>query len=192
MRSKRRQFTSQQQQQAALDMLHQWREKYLPQCDGHLGIYWPSDGEIDPLPLAEYARSAGIRVYLPVLHPWRARQLWFLPFTDRTVLAPNRFGIPEPQDQHCRPIKAQQLGQVLMPLVAFDRQGGRLGMGGGFYDTTFAFKHHHPQRPQLIGLAHSAQEVASLTLAPWDVPLDGVITEREWIVCQGSRSAKPF
>lgn len=192
MRSKRRQLTPQQQQQAALDMLRQWREKYLLQRDSHLGIYWPSDGEIDPLPLAEYAWSLGIQTYLPALHPQQARQLWFLPFTDRTVLAPNRFGIPEPQEQHSRPIEAQQLDQVLMPLVAFDRQGGRLGMGGGFYDTTFAFKHLQPQRPQLLGLAHSVQEVASLTLAPWDVPLDGVITECEWIVCGGSCSSEPL
>ena len=181
MRSQRRHLTPHQQQHAANQVLQCWQKKNRHRHYRHLAIYWPSDGEIDPLPIAEYAWRLGMRVYLPVLHRWRPRQLWFLPFTDSTPLARNRFSIPEPQGRRCGPVKAQQMDQVLMPLVAFDRRGGRLGMGGGFYDTTFAFKRAGKRRPQLIGLAHSFQETDELPMAEWDVPMDGVITEREWI-----------
>lgn len=181
MRSKRRHLTPHQQAHAATQVLQLWQRHRLRRHCRHLAIYWPSDGEIDPLPLAEYAWRLGVRVYLPVLHPWRPRQLWFLPFTDKTPLARNRFGIPEPQGRRCRPVKAPQMDQVLMPLVAFDRRGGRLGMGGGFYDSTFAFKRSGRHRPRLIGLAHSFQETDNLPMAAWDVPMDGVITENEWI-----------
>ncbi|HID00312.1 MAG TPA: 5-formyltetrahydrofolate cyclo-ligase [Piscirickettsiaceae bacterium] len=66
---------------------------------------------------------------------------------------------------------------VITPLVAFDANGSRLGMGGGFYDRTFACKRNGRHKPLLIGWAHACQEVAHLPRQPWDVPLDGVITE---------------
>ncbi len=70
-----------------------------------------------------------------------------------------------------------------MPLVAFDRHGNRLGMGGGFYDRAFAFKRNHPYiRPMLIGLAHGVQEEGILEAAPWDIPLRAVATDKEILV----------
>lgn len=66
-----------------------------------------------------------------------------------------------------------------MPLVGFDATGNRLGMGGGFYDRSFAFKRIQPQqRPLLIGLAHSFQQLPQLPVASWDTPVDMVVTER--------------
>lgn len=185
MRSRRHSLTPHQQQHASTALLQQWQQS-RGHCR-HLALYWPSDGEIDPRPVAEYAWRMGFKVYLPVLHPWRPRQLWFIPFTPDTRLQKNRFGIPEPVGRKCRPIKLQQLDRVLLPLVAFDRRGGRLGMGGGFYDATFAFKRTGKSRPRLIGVAHSFQEVNELPLEPWDVPLDAVITEQEWIDIRRSR-----
>jgi len=69
---------------------------------------------------------------------------------------------------------------ALVPLVAFDDYGRRLGMGGGYYDRTFAYLRHreHWRRPKLIGVAFEFQRVAELPAQPWDVPLDGIITEK--------------
>ena len=68
----------------------------------------------------------------------------------------------------------------MLPLVGFDRRGRRLGMGGGFYDRTFAFSRIRPRlAPKLIGLAHDLQRVQQLPVEPWDVPLHGVVTDRQ-------------
>ncbi len=70
-----------------------------------------------------------------------------------------------------------------MPLVAFDRQGGRLGMGGGFYDRSFQApgSNRYNQGPVLLGLGHAFQEVAYLELEDWDVKLAVIATEKELI-----------
>ena len=71
------------------------------------------------------------------------------------------------------------LDAVLFPLVGFDETGGRLGMGGGFYDRTFAFSRIRPcMAPKLVGLAHDFQRVEQLPIEPWDVPLHGVVTDK--------------
>jgi len=68
---------------------------------------------------------------------------------------------------------------ILLPLVGFDRSGGRLGMGGGFYDRTLSYKTRTPKRPPiLLGLAHNCQEVPQLSTASWDIPLQAIITDR--------------
>ena len=73
-----------------------------------------------------------------------------------------------------------------MPLVGFDRHGGRLGMGGGFYDRTFEFVRRVPAlSPRLIGLAHDIQRMNLLPVQPWDIPLQGIVTD------QGRYQARP-
>jgi 5-formyltetrahydrofolate cyclo-ligase len=68
-----------------------------------------------------------------------------------------------------------------MPLVAFDEQGNRLGMGGGFYDRTLAYLKYrqHRRKPVLAGLAHEIQKIGQLTTQSWDIPLDCIITENK-------------
>lgn len=76
------------------------------------------------------------------------------------------------------------LDAIFMPLVGFDREGHRLGMGGGFYDRTLAFTRHWPRAvPKLVGLGHHSQEVARLPVQPWDVSLHAIATDREVIYC---------
>ncbi len=93
----------------------------------------------------------------------------------------NRFGIPEPQARHgahpARRLPAWALDLILLPLVGFDDDGQRMGMGGGFYDRTLAFTRRPGPRPHLIGLAHECQRVESLPVAPWDVPLDAIVSD---------------
>ena len=146
----------------------------------YLALYIANDGELDPAPVAEQLWKMGKQCYLPVLRPDQDKTLWFVEYTPDALLAKNRFGIPEPDFRHHHKLPAQRLDVVLMPLVGFDRSGARLGMGGGFYDTTFAFKQQNTVgKPCLIGLAHSCQQVDSLTTETWDIPLFAIATEQE-------------
>lgn len=141
-----------------------------------IAYYLPYDGELSPLPLMQRAWTLRKTCYLPVLHNAR---LLFAPYRAGDALVYNRYGILEPacRARHC--VSARSLDLILAPLVAFDERGNRLGMGGGFYDHTLAFLNRRAawRRPRLIGLAYEFQKVAALTRAPWDVPLEGVVTE---------------
>jgi 5-formyltetrahydrofolate cyclo-ligase len=144
----------------------------------HVAVYLPNDSEIDPSVYVSLARHRGLHFYLPVLHPIYTGRLVFSPFTDDTPLSPNRFGIPEPAFHNGLKRPAWALDAVLFPLVGFDEVGGRLGMGGGFYDRTFAFTLKRPRlAPKLIGLAYECQKVPELPTESWDVPLHSVVTE---------------
>ncbi|UTF59236.1 5-formyltetrahydrofolate cyclo-ligase [Gilvimarinus sp. DA14] len=184
LRQRRRSLPPSAQRRAGQALIQQLQNHPWLTNTKKVALYWPADGELDPRPLAKRLWRAGVKCYLPVLHPWQKRQLWFTPFTPATRFRRNRFGIAEPIAHQSAPLSARHLDLVLTPLVGFDRTGGRLGMGGGFYDTTFAFKRRTPghSKPKLIGLAHSCQEVEKLPLEPWDIPLDAVVTEREVIV----------
>nr|VFJ99501.1 MAG: 5-formyltetrahydrofolate cyclo-ligase [Candidatus Kentron sp. LFY]VFK15346.1 MAG: 5-formyltetrahydrofolate cyclo-ligase [Candidatus Kentron sp. LFY] len=145
-----------------------------------IACFSPQDGEIDVSGLFPRLFSMRKKAYLPVLH---GKKLWFLPLDVNTPLVCNKYGIPEPElspDSRCAP---QTLDLVLTPLVAFDEAGYRLGMGGGYYDRTFAYLSHRRVfvRPMLIGVAYAFQQITELpTRHHWDVPLDGVVTENGW------------
>lgn len=141
-----------------------------------IGIYYPNDGEIDPTTLA--ASDPGRRFFLPVLPPPGKRRLWFSPYRPSDRLVRDRFGIPAPASRIR--IRAQDLDLLLVPLVAFDGEGGRIGMGGGFYDASLQFLSRgadtHPLRA--IGVAYGFQQVERIPLEQWDVPLHGIFTDR--------------
>lgn len=145
----------------------------------HVAVYLPNDGEPDLRPLIRLAQRAGKHVYLPVLAPFGPNRLWFRRADPRVRMEPNRLGIPEP-GPGARRLPAHQLDLVLTPLVAFDAHGNRLGMGGGYYDRTFAFLRRRRTwlRPRLVGVAHGVQQAEGLPAMPWDVPLTAVATER--------------
>ncbi|MEL0638211.1 5-formyltetrahydrofolate cyclo-ligase [Marinomonas sp. TI.3.20] len=135
-----------------------------------IALYLSNDGEISPDSLCQYFWQHNIAVYLPVLDD---NALKFARYTADSAWTENRFGIKEPIDSD--PIDGLELDAVFLPLVGFDVEGGRLGMGGGFYDRTFEHKQAH-STPVLIGLAHDCQEVAKLPVESWDVPLDIILT----------------
>lgn len=151
-----------------------------------LAAYLPADGELDPTPIIERAWQMGKRVYLPVLIPHGENRLWFAEYQPDSVLAPNRFGILEPVGAARRRVHPLALDLVLTPLVAFDARGHRLGMGGGYYDRSFAYllRHRIWQRPRLIGLAYDFQKQAQLPAAKWDVPLQGIATDCRFYRCR--------
>ena len=182
LRARRRALSPKDQQQAAQLLVRQLLK--LPQLlrAQHIALYIANDGEIDPQPMAEQLWRMGKHCYLPVLRPDKPRELWFVDYRPEMTLSPNRLGIPEPDFRSAHRLPAHLLDIALMPLVGFDRQGARLGMGGGFYDRSFAFKQQKPQgKPYLVGLAHSCQEVDSLASASWDIPLFAIATEKELI-----------
>lgn len=139
----------------------------------HIGIYWPQAGELDPRPIAQHAWRLGKKIYLPVLAPLQLNQLSFARLTPITPLTLNRFGIVEPANTIAR-IPACQLDLILCPLVAFNAQGYRLGMGGGFYDRTLA----HIPKTRRYGFGYSWQHSEALPIEKWDLPMNGILTEK--------------
>lgn len=147
-----------------------------------LAVYFAHDGEIDPFPILERAWSRGKHCYLPVLSRVRSDRLWFAPWAPDSRFRLNRFGIPEPMVAPHQLIRAQQLDLLLLPLVGFDEQGHRLGMGGGFYDRSLEFLRHRRQwhKPAVLGLAHDFQRCPKLPADAWDIPMSGIVTDRRW------------
>jgi 5-formyltetrahydrofolate cyclo-ligase len=132
------------------------------------------DGEPSLARLVEAARRRGKVVYVPVL---RGETMRFAELVPGAALRANPFGIMEPKVGER--IDAGKLDLVLTPLVAFDDNGVRIGVGRGYYDRCFSFLRHRKtwRRPRLLGVAYELQRVAPLTPSPWDVPLWGVVTE---------------
>jgi 5-formyltetrahydrofolate cyclo-ligase len=150
----------------------------LPRPGTRVATYIPLDGEIDPAPVAELARDRGCSVYAPAITSLRRRQMCFRAFPPgRHGSHRNRWGITEPTGGE--QLHGRWLGLVIVPCVAFDAAGSRLGMGAGFYDRHFAFLMQRSswRRPLLLGVAFDLQRVEELPQCSWDVPLWGVVTE---------------
>lgn len=174
IRQARQQLSIVEQQVSALALAEQFLK--LPELlnSQHIAVYLHNDGEIATAELINSLWQLGKSVYLPVLHPFTSGYLLFQRYQPNTMLASNKYGIAEPI-LSCKDIKVvAELDLILTPLVAFDAQGQRMGMGGGFYDRTFAKQPLAQQR--LIGLAHDCQKVANIPTAAWDVPLPMVLT----------------
>lgn len=183
LRQRRNSLSPMQQQQASFNLLRQLMQQPLFVRSQHFALYLSVDGEIDLTPVMQRLWKMKKSCYLPVLHPTRSRELWFVQVEPNTPLKPNRFGIKEPDPFKNHRLPANLLDMALIPLVGFDRQGNRLGMGGGFYDATFAFKRQQIyDKPYLIGVAHACQELMELEVAPWDVALYGTATDKEVIL----------
>ncbi|MEL0640515.1 5-formyltetrahydrofolate cyclo-ligase [Pseudoalteromonas aliena] len=143
----------------------------------HIAIYLSNDGELDTSLLIKELWNLNHTVYLPIIHPFNGANLLFQRYEKNSPMRANRYGILEPKLNCSQICPLPALDYLLMPLVAFDKQGNRLGMGGGFYDRTLARLHEQSwQKPQLIGLAHECQKVDSLPIESWDVPLKTIIT----------------
>ena len=186
LRDARRALTPVQQRQAALDLYRQLAQHPLFRRSRHVALYLPNDAEIDPRLLLRAAQRRGKRTYLPVLNAWPQTKMVFQRVLAGEKLRANRFGIAEPHIDRARQRKVWALDLVLMPLVGFDESGGRLGMGGGFYDRSLAYRGRRSawHKPVLLGLAHECQKVEKLSQASWDVPLQGTLTDKGWYLAR--------
>lgn len=180
MRAKRRALSAAEGHKASQQAARQLSRQGIFLRARHVACYLANDGELSPQPLMEMAWRMGKQVYLPVLSESHHNHLLFAPYAAGDKLVPNEFGILEPVKALHEYAPLMRLDLVLTPLVAFDGRGNRLGMGGGFYDRTFAFlrRRHAWLKPRLIGMAHGFQEVDGLSRQPWDVLLRGILTEQ--------------
>lgn len=173
IRKARRNLTALQQQQAAQRITQQALSFIEQHQAQHIALYLAVDGEIATQPLIEQLWQQGKNVYLPVLHPFCKGHLLFLRYLPDTLMKQNKYGIFEPHLNVQNVIPLEQLDVIFTPLVVFDKQGNRLGMGGGFYDRTLQHwqqKHFIP-----IGLAHQCQQVDTLPVESWDMPLERIL-----------------
>ncbi len=182
MRHKRRTLAPAEANRASCNLLRQFRRcpEYLRAS--RVALYLKNDGEIDTRLLLQDLWQRKREVLLPVLHPLRPGYLVFIRYDAHTPMTSNRFGISEPDFRYGVKVSARFISLICLPLVAFDARGNRLGMGGGFYDRTLAFKQgEHRARPVLAGCAYGFQEVTGLPVESWDIPLRMIVTDREVI-----------
>lgn len=178
MRRQRKALSPQLQNHAEQKLAAQARHYYPLRKATRVLSYAPFAGEISPNKLLTYL--VGAKVYQPKITNYRLGQMQCYAATQRNHR--NSLGIQEPTALG-QPTPIRYFDVVLVPLVAFDRAGNRLGMGAGFYDRALSFKLNNQgvKRPLLIGLAHHFQEVKSLPAQNWDVPLDAILTDQELV-----------
>ena len=143
-----------------------------------IAAYLPFNGEADPLPLMDRTLIDGKQIFVPVIVD-KSAPLRFEVWTRETKVTQNKFHIREPNASETS-IDPAELDLVITPLVAFDGQRNRLGVGGGYYDRTFAFLNDvatADRRPLLVGLGYELQRIKKIDSKKHDVKLDAVVTE---------------
>jgi len=179
IRQQRRALSPEQQQQAAQQAAERALNFAPIQQAKNIALFLSVDGELDTRPLIAKLWQRQQQVYLPVLHPFSPGNLLFLRYDENTELKNNLLRIPEPPLDIRQLLPLDKLDVLMVPLVAFDSEGQRLGMGGGFYDRTLQNWQQHDFLP--VGLAHECQQVEKLPVAEWDIPLPALITpEKVW------------
>ncbi len=142
-----------------------------------IAAYVGFDSELDSGPIIAAALGAGKKIYLPVID--NRKRMGFAHFDEDTELHTNQFGILEPVAGPGHLINPRWLDLVIAPLVAFNANGCRLGMGAGYYDKCFSFllRRRMWRKPMMVGFAYEFQRDDMLEPQPWDVPLDCIITD---------------
>jgi 5-formyltetrahydrofolate cyclo-ligase len=142
----------------------------------HIAAYFAVNGEIGLAPIIDHALAAGKQVYLPNLDQLSLR---FSPYFHDQKMRINKFRLPEPDVDDDQMRSPAELDLVLAPLVVFDGARNRIGMGGGFYDRSFAFRKKPDSKlPILIGVAHELQRVDRIVPEHWDVRPDRIVTDQ--------------
>jgi len=175
MRAARTSLPAPERHRAALDAArHFLRHEKLASARS-VAAYLTHGAEIDTAPLIEALLAAGRRVFVP--KPRADRTMHLVELEPQASLRPGRHGIDVPAQPTSRAL-LRELDVVLLPLLAFDLQGRRLGTGAGYYDRLLARRTSF-RRPFLVGYAYAMQQrEAALPEDPWDRRLDAVITER--------------
>ena len=182
MRERRNSLSENEQKLAGLHLCDQIKKFIKP--NDIVALYLDNDGEVSTSPTISYLQEHKIKTLLPVMHSFNKGYLNFQTYlsTDKTAMVKNHFDILEPKLNAQQTYSLSQIDYIFMPLVAFDKQGNRLGMGGGFYDKTLSKIAELEFSPKLIGLSHDCQQVDALPYQDWDIPLDLIITPTKIIV----------
>jgi 5-formyltetrahydrofolate cyclo-ligase len=181
VRHKRKKLTAVLQQEYAVLLCEKLVEQTEDKHAKKIAIYLANDGELNTQPYINWCWKNEISVYLPVIHPFSKGNLLFIRYTETSILIKNKYGISEPKLDVRNIIPVDKLDIIFTPLVAFDPQGNRLGMGGGFYDRTLAtwylqYQKNNKTKPMPMGLAHDCQKVNTIPVKTWDIPLPKIIT----------------
>lgn len=162
------QFASHSIFKKAIQIVAQYKAK-------HIAIYFSVKGEVQTQELIEYLWKENLHVYLPIV--WATHnELMFRPYNRSSELIKNKFDIPELKISKNTVNMKDCLELIFVPLVAFDKNCDRLGMGGGYYDRTLQ---HLNRNTLTVGLAYSWQEISDISAEKWDIPLDMIITEEK-------------
>ncbi len=142
-----------------------------------IAVYIANDGELDPKPIVKACLQQGKRVYLPIVQD--KFQLNFQPYERGNRLRRNRYGIKEPYIRNRRRNDLRCMDMIILPLVGFDLERNRIGMGGGYYDRALCWsKKTSRPKPVFIALAHEIQRQPQLATEDWDIKIDKIITEK--------------
>ena len=182
LRKKRRALSSTEQDKAAQGILDNVCQHRVLEQAGRVAIYLANDGEINPMRIYSYFHGQSINWFLPRLPLDGSRIMEFAELKNNTEMLPNRFGILEPSANGSSGNPASSMDVIFMPLVGFDRNGNRLGRGGGYYDSTLSLiPSNCSSNPLLVGLGHHFQENEQFHPQGWDVQLQTIITDQEFI-----------
>jgi len=178
IRQQRNALSDAEQLAACFGVLNQLRNYPSFRSSHRVAAYLANDGEVSLNEIFFDLWRRNRECYLPVLFGFGGKRMHFAPFQQNSSFTKNIYGILEPVVPIRKQLKSNVLDLVLMPLVAFDLNGSRLGMGGGYYDKSFEFLkfRNNWKKPKLIGVAHDFQQVDQLPSDDWDVPIDSVVT----------------
>ncbi|KGJ89412.1 5-formyltetrahydrofolate cyclo-ligase [Thalassotalea sp. ND16A] len=183
IRNRRQQLSVHEQHIAATHIKDRLVRHHKVQSANTIALYLANDGELDLNEFIAWCFSNNKQVYLPVLHPFCQGHLLFLHYSEHSELVNNKYQIPEPKLDVTKVLPLSQLDVLITPLVAFDNEGNRLGMGGGFYDRTLAHWQKvsedgldHAAKPYPIGVAHKCQQVEKVPTEHWDIPIPEILT----------------
>ena len=181
VRAQRQALSTRQREEYAIQFATHFSKSRLFKNSQRIAFYMANDGELDPSELMAIAWSMGKECFLPVLTAPHDKSLLFAKYDPDEPLVYNQFGIPEPYVAARHRVKARTLDLIVMPLVAFDQQGNRIGMGGGYYDRTLAFLKARSRwhKPKLVGIGYCFQQVNKIASESWDVPLSYIATEKD-------------
>ena len=177
LKKQRSQLSLEQQSQKSQNIAQHVLNSKIFKAAHRVGYYHAVQGEADPQILFTLHKQK--KFYLPVLtNDPSLPALLFAPVSPTTQYQNNIFTIPEPICEVSDMLRAEDLDLLIVPLLGFDKNGNRLGMGGGFYDRTLSYKQENPEKkPVLMGFAYDFQEISSLQAETWDIGLDWIATE---------------
>lgn len=178
LRRIRKGLSATQQKHNSLTIAHHASELLASRNDLNVGAFNAFNGEPD---LSTLLLALGDRAWLPIVDAHSNT----MTFAQGDGARENRFGIDEPSPSAT--IEAKQLSMILVPMVGYDHDCNRIGMGKGFYDRALA---EVSDESLLVGIAHSCQQVDELAPQTWDIQLDCIITENGIIQRRG-RPQKP-
>ena len=167
IRAQKRAMTEAQIVSASARLGEQFRQSALYQNAKTIYGYLPYNQEVRTVPMLEQAIRDGKRVAVPKCYGQEMRFLYITDF--ETEVAPGYAGIPEPIADE--PVADDKTALVLMPGLAFDPQGHRIGYGGGFYDRFLSDEPNHPT----LALCYGFQMVEHLETEEFDIPVDQVL-----------------